>query len=122
MKKILIMILAFAFAVSLVACVMEDTNSGVFSQGRLYFNGTKEQALLVDDKGNLTWLYSEDAHAFESFDSGDLVSVEHGILMETYPGQTYVSHIELVEDGDVYSFTDDEWERLCAVFVEPPER
>ena len=122
MKKILIMILAFTFAVSLVACVMEDTNSGVFSQGRLYFNGTKEQALLVDDKGSLTWLYSEDAHAFERFDSGDLVRVEHGAVMESYPGQTYVSSVELIADGDLQSFTAAEWERLCAVFIEPPER
>ena len=99
-----------------------DANSGMFSEGRLYFHVSKREALLVDSKGSLTWIYSEAEGFFEGFDSGDYVKIEHGFVMESYPGQTYASAIELIEDGDIYSFTDEEWERLSWVFTEPPER
>ena len=122
MKKFFVIVLTLLLALSLVACVREDTDSGVYSQGRLYFSGTKNTALLVEQSGRLIWLYSEQEKAFEGFDSGDLVKVEHGICMESYPEQTYVTSVELIEDGDLQSFTDEEWERLSGVFAEPPER
>lgn len=100
----------------------DEYNSGMFSEGRLYFHNSKSSALLVDSKGSLTWIYSEIDGFFEGFDTGDYVKIEHGFMMESYPGQTYASVIELVEDGDIYSFTDEEWERLSWPFSEPPER
>lgn len=102
-----------------------EANSGMISEGRLYFPETRSlrrEALLVDSKGSLTWIYSETEGFFEGFDSGDYVKVEHGFIMESYPGQTYASGIELIEDGDIYSFTDEEWERLSWPFTVPPER
>ena len=97
-------------------------DSGMFSEGRLYFHVFKSEALLVDSKGSLTWIYSETEDFFEGFDSGDYVKIEHGFVMESYPGQTYASAIELIENGNIYSFTDEEWERLSEVFADPPER
>lgn len=102
-----------------------ESNSGMFSEGRLYFPDTRplrREALLVDSKGSLTWIYSPDESFFEGFDSGDYVKIEHGFVMESYPAQTYASDIELIEDGDIYSFTDEEWERLSWPFTDPPER
>ena len=99
-----------------------DSDSGMVSEGRLYFHYTKNEALLVGEGGNLTWLYSEKSGAFDGFDTGDLVRVGHGYVMESYPGQTYISAIALVEDGNVYSFTDEEWESLGFAFAELPER
>ncbi len=99
-----------------------ESNSGMFSEGRLYFHVSKSEALLVDSKGGLLWLYSDTEGMFEGFDTGDHVNVEHGYIMESDPGQTYISGIELVTDGDIYSFTDEEWERLSGVFVELPPR
>ena len=99
-----------------------DNDSGMVSEGRLYFSGSaKNEALLVEG-GSLTWLYCDKAGAFEGFDTGDLVRVAHGYVMESYPGQTYISQIALVENGDIYSFTDEEWERLGWIFADPPER
>lgn len=119
MKRIATVILVFFACIAFLAgCDM----MAEVSQGRLYFNDTKDQALLVDESGSLIWLYAEEQGYFESFDSGDLVKVRHGAVMESYPGQTYVTSVELIEDGDLHSFTDAEWERLCAVFVEPPQR
>ena len=53
---------------------------------------------------------------------GDYVRVGHGMVMESYPGQTYISKIALLEDGDINSFTDEEWSRLSDVFVDGLER
>ena len=97
-------------------------NAGMVSEGRLYFHHSKSEALLVDSTGSLMWLYSDVEGIFEPFDTGDYVRVGHGMVMESYPAQTYISQIALIEDGDVYSFTDEEWERLSWPFTEPPER
>lgn len=95
---------------------------GMVSEGRLYFHISKTEALLVDSKGSLTWLYSDNKEIFAPFDTGDYVRVGHGMIMESYPGQTYISQIALIEDGDISSFTDEEWERLSGVFVGELER
>lgn len=97
-------------------------DAGMVSEGRLYFHVSKTEALLVDSTGSLLWLYSSDKGIFEGFDSGDYVRVGHGMVMESYPGQTYISRIALVEDGDISSFSDEEWERLSGVFVGGLER
>ena len=101
-----------------------DGSSGMVSEGRLYFHGTKTktEALLVDTRGSLTWLYCDDKSIFEDFDTGDFVRVGHGMIMESYPGQTYISQMALIEDGDISSFTEEEWERLSGVFVGGLER
>lgn len=101
-----------------------DMDEGMVSEGRLYFQGskTKTEALLVDSKGSLTWLYSKDKSIFETFDTGDYVRVVHGMIMESYPGQTYITRIALIENGDISSFTDEEWARLSDVFVGGLER
>ncbi len=99
-----------------------DRDLGMVSEGRLYFHHSKTEALLVDSKGSLTWLYSDNKDIFAPFDTGDYVRVGHGMIMESYPGQTYISQIALIEDGDVNSFTDEEWGRLSEVFVGGLER
>ena len=99
-----------------------DKDSGMVSEGRLYFSGTKSQALLVCENGTLTWLYCEKGGVFDDFVTGDLVRVAHGYVMESWPGQTYISQIALIEEGDIYSFSDLQWEMLTGVFADPPER
>jgi hypothetical protein len=101
-----------------------DSDEGMVSEGRLYFDSdSKTEALLVDSEGSLLWLYSFDhKEIFSFFDTGDLVRVGHGMIMETYPGQTYITKIALIEDGDVYSFTDEEWSRLSDIYTNPPQR
>ena len=100
-----------------------DSDEGMVSEGRLYFHlNSKTEALLVDSKGSLTWLYSSDKSIFDGFDTGDYVRVGHGMVMESYPGQTYISKIAIIEDGDINSFTDEEWSRLSDVFVDGLER
>ena len=101
-----------------------DSDEGMVSEGRLYFDSdSKTEALLVDTTGSLLWLYSFDnKEIFTSFDTGDLVRVGHGMIMESYPGQTYISKIALIEDGDIYSFTDEEWSRLSDIYTDPPKR
>ena len=100
-----------------------DMDEGMVSEGRLYFmnGGSKTEALLVEEN-TLTWLYCEDKSIFASFDTGDFVRVGHGMIMETYPGQTYITRIALIEDGDINSFTDGEWNRLSDIFSDGPER
>ena len=99
-----------------------DGDEGMVSEGRLYFPSASSNPLLVDSEGSLTWLYSTNREIFAPFDSGDYVRVGHGMIMESYPGQTYISKIALIEDGDIWSFTDEEWARLSEPFVDPPTR
>ena len=94
----------------------------LISEGRLYFHNSKKSALLVTSDGGFMWLHSREDNFFEGFDSGDYVKVGHGAVMESYPEQTYVEGIILIEDGDIYSFTDEEWEGFAWIFSEPPER
>ena len=96
--------------------------AGMVSEGRLYFHTPNSSPLLVDSKGSLTWLYCEDKAIFNGFDTGDYVRVGHGMIMESYPGQTYISQIALIEDGDISSFSDEEWSRLSDVFEGGLER
>lgn len=98
-----------------------SSNAGSVSEGRLYFHHSATSALLVEE-GTLTWLYSDDKDIFAPFDTGDYVRVGHGMIMETYPGQTYISQIALIEDGNIDSFTDEEWSRLSDAFVGGLER
>lgn len=93
-----------------------EKDSGMVSEGKLFFYHTKSEALLIDSTGSLTWLYSENKNIFDGFDTGDYVKVSHGYVMESYPAQTYISRIALVEDGDVSSLTDEDWDKLEGVF------
>ncbi|MBQ8408247.1 MAG: hypothetical protein IJY39_05225 [Clostridia bacterium] len=92
-----------------------DRDSGCVSEGRLYCHG--DRALLIDSQGSLIWLYSDIEGIFEPFDTGDYVRVGHGMVMESYPAQAYISQIALIENGDKSSLTDEEWERLEEVIV-----
>ena len=124
-KKIIALKLLTALIVTVLlsSCVViplntPDNDSGMVSEGRLYFHGAKTEALLIESGGSLLWLYSNDVKAFEDLDTGDYVRVGYDYVMESYPGQTYIDWITLVEDGDVSSITDEEWERLDEVFVD----
>ncbi len=92
-----------------------DNDSGSVGEGRIYFYNTKTQALLLDKWGGLTWLYAKDPGIFEPFDTGDYVRVSHGGVMLSYPGQTNISRLALIEDGDESSFTEEELERIALV-------
>lgn len=110
-------------AVLLSSCVVlplntPDNDSGTVSEGKLYFHDTKTAALLIESNGSLLWLYSNDVKAFEDFDTGDYVRVSYDYVMESYPGQTYINKITLVEDGDFWSLTDEDWEKLSLVFAD----
>ena len=91
-------------------------DSGCVSEGKLFFYRTKSEALLIDSTGSLLWLYSDVDGIFESFNTGDYVRVGHGYIMESYPGQTHISKIAVIEDGDVSSLTDEDWNKLKDVF------
>lgn len=92
----------------------EDHESRI--EGRIYFHDSKEQAMLVDSTGGLICLYAKEDGIFEGFDTGDLVAVHCGAIMESYPAQTYISKITLIEDGNEDSFTDEEKERIAEVY------
>ena len=81
---------------------------GSVSEGRIYFGENKDKALLLGADGTLVWLYTKDSRVFEPFNTGDYVKVEHGAVMLSYPGQTNISKIALLENGDVSGFTSEE--------------
>ena len=84
-----------------------DSDSGLECKGKLYFSSQGSNPLLVVDGGaRLIFLASEDKTIFDGFKSGDVVIVEHGYVMESYPEQTYISKITFVENDP---FTDEEW-------------
>ncbi len=84
-----------------------DSDSGIECKGKLYFSSPDSDPLLVVDGGaRLIFLDSEDETIFDGFKSGDVVIVEHGYVMESYPEQTYISKITFVENNP---FTDEEW-------------
>lgn len=92
-----------------------DNDSGAVSEGRIYFGESRKKALLLSADGVITWLYAKDESIFAPFDTGDLVRVGHGGVMMSYPGQTNISKIALLEDGNISSFTDEELARLMSV-------
>ena len=91
-----------------------DSDSGIECKGKLYFSspGDRNPLLVVDGGANLIFLSAEDETIFDGFKSGDVVIVEHGYVMESYPGQTYISKITLIENNP---FTDDEWQAVQGV-------
>lgn len=92
-----------------------DNDSGSVGEGRIYFHENKTKALLLDKFGGLTWLYAKDPSIFEPFDTGDYVRVSHGGVMLSYPGQTNISRLALVKDGDVSDFTEKEMKLIDQV-------
>ena len=91
-------------------------------EGRLYFHGSRNSALIVRSDGGILWLHADSEDFFKDLDSGDYVKVGHGPVMTSYPGQTHAESIALIKDGDIYSFTDEEWESLKWILPELPER
>ena len=83
--------------------------------GRLYFGKDKSQALLVDSNGILIWLYPVKSGMFDSYDTGDTVTVVHGPVMLSLPGQTNVSHVSLISNGDESVFTEEELAEIMKV-------
>ena len=83
--------------------------------GRLYFGKDKSQALLIDNNGILIWLYPTQSGMFDSCGTGDTVTVVHGPVALSLPGQTNVSHISLIEDGDESVFTEEELAEIMKV-------
>ena len=97
-------------------CPIEAINDdwGLVSEGRLYYHDTG--VLLLKSNGSLMWLYEkEGVDLLSYFYTGDYVRVAHGEVMESYPEQTYISRMALVENGSPSSLTDEEWERLAEV-------
>lgn len=92
-----------------------DNDSGSVGEGRIYFHEDKTKALLLDEFGGLTWLYAKDPSIFEPFDTGDYVRVSHGGVMLSYPGQTNISRLALIKDGNKSDFTEEELERIALV-------
>lgn len=97
-----------------------DHDSGIENKGKLYFSapGDSNPLLVVDGGARLIFLSSEDKTIFDGFKSGDVVIVEHGFVMESYPEQTYISKITFVENG---TFSDEEWQAIQGVMA-PAER
>ena len=99
----------------------EGESGGVAEQeegktsGRLYFGKDKNGALLMDDNGVLMWIYPTEAGMLDSYDTGDRVTVTHGPVMLSYPGQTNMSGITLISDGDGSVFTEEELEEIATV-------
>ena len=83
--------------------------------GRLYFGKDKSQALLVDDSGMLLWIYPVKEGMLEPYDTGDRVTVTHGPVALSLPGQTNISSISLISDGDKSAFTEEELEEIMKV-------
>ena len=94
---------------------VEMTEGGVETSGRLYFGKDKSRALLIDDNGILIWLYPVKDGIFDDYDTGDRVSVIHGPVALSLPGQTNVSGISLISDGDESVFTEEELEEIMKV-------
>ena len=82
------------------------------TSGRLYFGKNKNQALLLDDNGVPMWVYPIESGMLDSYDTGDRVTVVHGAVMLSYPGQTNMSGITLISDGDKSAFTEEELEEI----------
>ncbi len=85
------------------------------TSGRLYFGKDKNGALLMDDHGVLMWVYPIESGMLDSYDTGDRVTVTHGPIMLSYPGQTNMSGITLISNGDKSVFTEEELEEIMTV-------
>ena len=83
--------------------------------GRLYFGKGKEQALLVDENGVLLWIYPVTDGMLDGYDTGDSVMVVHGPVALSLPGQTNISSVSLVSDGDESAFSEEELAEIMKV-------
>ncbi len=100
-------------------CPIEAINDdlGSVSEGRLYYHDTG--VLLLKSDGSLMWLLEKEGiDLLRYFATGDYVRVGHGAVMESYPEQTYISRMALIENGSPSSLTDEEWERLAEVITD----
>lgn len=57
------------------------------------------QIIIVDDMPISMLDNSSDKHLFDSLETGDKIKISHDEIMETYPAQTYVYKIKLIEKG-----------------------
>lgn len=100
-------------------CPIEAINDdlGLVSEGRLYYHDTG--VLLLKSNGSLMWLNEkEGVDLLCHFATGDYVRVAHGEVMESYPEQTYITRMALIENGSSSSITDEERERLAQVITD----
>lgn len=112
MRKILsciLCILAVTVCLSFCGCneKSQPTNSTNNSGEEMTIEG-----LCIVEKGGNVLIYSEkhgviklsngtnDTKVFSSLSSGDKISVKCGLIAETYPAQTTISSLEVVEEGD----------------------
>ena len=75
---------------------------------------TNGMYLLINDTVGAVTLSSEnnDNSIFDDFTGGDVVRVTHGIILESYPGQTTISSIEKISEGELSDIPDDTLKQL----------
>lgn len=119
MIKILGYILCiFAVVLSLAFCSCNEksqpTNSSDKSSEEMTIEG-----LCIVEKGGKVLIYSEkqgviqlsngtgNSKIFSNLSTGDKISIKCGLIAETYPAQTIISSLELVEEGDAKDIPQD---------------
>lgn len=101
-KRIIAILMLLAAAAALVACsrAAAEENSGTEIIGR--FVRGENAYLIVDEKDGTPVSMTAsglDKDVFDSYSTGDRIRVVCSLIAETYPAQTDISHIELLEEG-----------------------
>lgn len=98
--RILCGILAGIFLVAAIGIgVMLGSGVG-FSTGR-YLEASGGDALVIIQNSPIEMHNQTDKDLFENLDTGDEILVLHGVIAESYPGQTWVYAVFKLGDGTI---------------------
>lgn len=82
-------------------------------EGRLLKSGSDNQLILSEHAGATSmWNQTGDEEIFDDLSSGDLIHVTISEIAESYPGQTTLYHLELIEEGTEEDLPQDELDTL----------
>ena len=102
-------------ALAIFIIMILNSNHGVLSSytstGR-YLVSNGETSLIILDNSPIVMINDSDEDIFKGLTDGDLISITHSEIMESYPGQTRVYKLKKQSDGTIEDIPKDVLDNL----------
>ena len=103
-----IVVIALTLAITAVMVGMSHLNANDLGMSVGRCLETKGGYMLIDGNSPISMAdRSKDQDLFEGLSSGDRILVIHGLIMDTYPGQTSAYYCLRLEEGDLEDISRD---------------
>lgn len=109
MKKLIFVIIALTLV--LCGCAKEEVEYINKTQGRILECNDHNYVLIYENSP--IQLNIDESDDMTGYNDGDLVEVWHDMILTTYPGQTKVHKITLIEEGSMADIPEDVAKELC---------